>query len=168
MTNEKNIVPKHGELVALLKKDQALLLKELDHTVVDVTHMAIGVVTEARELVLAIFENDVVNIKEEVGDMAFYLVGLEQSLEKDYDNYESVEMETNYDVTSLLLQSMNLLEYVKKSFVSNRELEVPSVAAIMGELFGILNAVCNHHGIDYLEALTDNVDKLKEDPTGFF
>lgn len=74
-------------MVDALKKDGALILKELSPTDADLWHMATGVSGEAGELLDAIKKAviyrkpiDIVNIVEELGDLEFFMQGVRSIL----------------------------------------------------------------------------------------
>jgi NTP pyrophosphatase (non-canonical NTP hydrolase) len=73
--------------VSALKKPPEVLIKEMTAAKADATHMALGIAGEAGELVDAIKkwaiynkDLDVTNVKEELGDLAFYMTGLMELL----------------------------------------------------------------------------------------
>lgn len=69
--------------VSSLKKPPEIISKELTAAKADAVHMSLGIAGEAGELVDAIKkwtmynkDLDIANVKEELGDLAFYMVGL--------------------------------------------------------------------------------------------
>jgi len=84
-TNVKEIT--HPELVKALVKSGDLILKEMSPSDSHLTHMILGVAGEAGELLDAIKKKtiyqktlDIKNIREELGDIEFYLEGIRQEL----------------------------------------------------------------------------------------
>lgn len=77
---------KYCDFVYALKKSQKALLNEATGHKLDANHMAIGVASEAGELLdcvkkYVIYNKpiDMTNLVEELGDIEFYLEGLRQS-----------------------------------------------------------------------------------------
>ena len=73
----------YKEFVAKLKKPPEIISKELTAAKADAVNMVLGIAVEAGELVDAIKkwsiynkDLDMINVKEELGDLAFYMVGL--------------------------------------------------------------------------------------------
>ena len=83
----ENIDNQHHDLVQALCKPGALILQDMSPHKMHLLHMASKLASEAGELVDAIgklcFYNkelDVENVKEELGDIEFYMRGLRDSL----------------------------------------------------------------------------------------
>lgn len=81
---------RHCKLVSKLKKPAADIHSSLDSQKCDLLHMAIGICTEAGELLDAIKKHifyekqlDENNVIEELGDLEFYMEGLRQCLSID-------------------------------------------------------------------------------------
>jgi NTP pyrophosphatase (non-canonical NTP hydrolase) len=75
----------YGLMVATLKKSPELILGQLTPIQTDAIHMTIGLAGEAGEMLDAVKkwtiyqkELDLANVKEELGDLEFYLEGLRQ------------------------------------------------------------------------------------------
>lgn len=78
---------RHSKMVTNLKKPGAHILASLDAKKCDLLHMAIGICTEAGELLDAVkkhvmYEKDLDenNVIEELGDLEFYMEGIRQTL----------------------------------------------------------------------------------------
>ena len=79
---------KHSKMVSRLKKPGDQINDSLSPKKCDLLHMAIGICTEAGELLDAVkkhvfYEKDIDenNVIEELGDIEFYLEGIRQTLE---------------------------------------------------------------------------------------
>jgi len=79
---------RHNKLVSRLKKPGDKILPSLDAKKCDLLHMAIGVCTEAGELLDAVKKHvmyekelDESNVIEELGDLEFYMEGIRQTLD---------------------------------------------------------------------------------------
>lgn len=160
-----------SQMVKDLFKDPAVILEELDEGDVAIIHAALGLVTEARELVIAVFNKDIKNLHEEVGDFAFYSEAMRQAIDDNYDlaPRETLTLAPTYDVTSFLLQTMNVVEYVKPAVIYRREVDMNNVLAILDELDVLLLGICNTHGVSVSEAMDANKVKLltKRYPNGY-
>lgn len=80
----------HSDMVRKLRKSGEDILKELTPEQADLVHMVMGVIGEAGELLDTIKKHsmyqkdlDVVNIKEEMGDIEFFMEGIRQILKID-------------------------------------------------------------------------------------
>ena len=90
MFNKLIIAAEHPYLVRKLLKPAKEIMAENDQHKAHLTHMALGIAGEAGELVDAIKKYaiynqklDVQNVKEELGDLLFYMQGILQYLECD-------------------------------------------------------------------------------------
>ena len=77
----------HQKMVEDLTKDPAEIMLTLTHKRVDLLHMALGIATEANEILDAVKAHviynkplDEENITEELGDMEFFLHGLRRNV----------------------------------------------------------------------------------------
>jgi NTP pyrophosphatase (non-canonical NTP hydrolase) len=84
---EVNSFPDYLNFVKSLKKDPVKIRDEISAAKLDAVHMALGVAGESGELVDAIKkwaiynrDLDITNVKEEIGDLLFYLTGLAELL----------------------------------------------------------------------------------------
>ena len=155
-----------SEMVKHLFKPGADICETLSENDADLTHAALGLVTEARELCLAIFANDKVNIKEEIGDYLFYHEAMRQAVGIEQSN---ATYAIGYDITGFLMQTINAADYVKKVFAYAQEPKRDHIAAILDELSYYVLAIANTHGVSIAEAMEANKVKLltKRYPNGF-
>jgi len=77
----------HADMVRKLRKPGTEILKELTPEQADLDHMAKGISGEAGEILDAIKKHtvyqkplDIINIREELGDLEFFMEGLRQIL----------------------------------------------------------------------------------------
>lgn len=75
----------HAKMVSALKKPGKQICEELSFTEAEILHMAVGIATEAGELLdqakrHTIYQKqlDVENVIEELGDLEFYMEGMRQ------------------------------------------------------------------------------------------
>ncbi len=87
-----DIARDHAELVFRLAKGGGEILSDMTPEDAHLLHMAVGICTEAGELLDAVKKAtiyrkpiDIENIREEIGDLLFYLQGLESGLFLDRD-----------------------------------------------------------------------------------
>lgn len=160
-----------NQMVTDLFKNPNDILESLDADDVNLIHAGMGIITEAREVCLAIFNNDWVNLKEEVGDLAFYIEAMRQSIDNAYElaPRETATMVASYDVTTFVMQSMNIFEFIKPLVIYRREVDLNNVLAILDELDVLLLGICNTHGVSVVEAMEANKIKLltKRYPNGY-
>lgn len=162
--------PSHDDVVRHLAKPEADLVAEFGEDKAGITHMIMGMVTECRELVIAVFANDRVNVKEEIGDFQFYSVGLRQALARFYDDaYVPQTFPPIYDVAGFMLQTMNLMDFNKKNYAYDSDLNVQSLYAILDELDSKVQAFADAQQLSMQECIDHNRIKLwtKRYPNGF-
>ncbi len=82
-----DLMHEHSQMVFALAKDGAAILKNLTPAKCDLLHHAIGVASEAGELLDAVKKCviygqsiDITNVVEELGDLEFYLKGVRGNL----------------------------------------------------------------------------------------
>lgn len=163
MSDTNKEMMSYADMVKALRKDGKEIVSQLDGGQADIVHMTFGVVTEVRELVQAIFANDMVNAKEEVGDYIFYLTGLRQAVKEYYEEWPDSPAalpSVGYDITGFIMQTLNLADYVKKMYAYNKDLDVKNVAAICDELAAMLTSICASHQINIDDAMDANQVKL--------
>jgi NTP pyrophosphatase (non-canonical NTP hydrolase) len=140
----------------------------------DERHMNLGVITEIGEA-LDIFKKnlaynkpmDLVNLGEELADMAWYIVNKcrieELSLE---DNFDEVIAETKELVETKMFTQENLPSELKAEAILTIILSV--YCAPVNTLFsapiiqlGMLYHIASWFGLDFFQCLTNNIEKLK-------
>lgn len=95
-----DVRPTHSELVAALVKPGEAIIDTLTPEKADLLHMALGVAGEAGELVdaikkFAIYNKDLdrENVKEELGDLLFYMRRIMQRMGLDIEDVEQANIE---------------------------------------------------------------------------
>ena len=145
--------------------------------VVRLLHACLGMVTETSELFEAINKHDLLNIREELGDLFWYLAVAYDSFNayfsatfRHYQAYPYIPapwklIESDYmehNIEHLLFNNISaLFDVVKKNIFYGKQLERNEILYM---LQGILNKVCfivYIRCLDLDSILNDNIEKLK-------
>lgn len=169
----KEIYKSHVKLVKDLKKNPKDILDSLDPFKVDLLHMAIGISGEAAELSEYSSEE---NLKEELGDLLFYITGTLVVL--DYDWYEAdqqtrmiLKNPSKSQVKELLKGEVSFLDI---NIAAGQYLDVIKKICIYEKLYfdgQIFLALCNFlsvflkfvraKGFDLERLMSENIIKLR-------
>lgn len=146
----------------------------IDPQTTDLLHCAIGIVTEAGELCLAInIDNsiDKINILEEVGDVTWYsfnlarLINWTPHLRLDVASIDNIERA----VDLLQIAASELMDHFKRGIYYHKGLDNEHIAKKLHEIHGILESICVYYNISFEKCLQANIDKLaKRYPGNFF
>lgn len=125
-------------------------------------HAVMGILTEIDELL----ENhssviDEVNRVEEIGDIAWYMaiIGREYNLEIP-DNV-TTSLSDNDVVITIIKNSLKLLDILKKKIFYNRPINTELFVQYSKEIFSLIIAYANIHGVDIESGFDTNIAKLK-------
>lgn len=149
------------------QEDAKRTCADLGDLKLNLSHMALGIISELEEYTKAMVEDDMVNAREELADMCWYLanycnfrgfdledvIGNPNSLSFDLQKWEE-------EVSLLLVFSSRLSDYVKKYIAYNKplneELEKKAIEAIAYSL------TLEADYFDFEVDLKKNIDKLKQ------
>lgn len=128
----------------------------------DLLHMAIGVVGEVIELQQALYVDDDVNIREELGDILFYLVGMRAQSFPEFSLWNLRGLDRVIDYDELLLSAGNLLDQVKKFIIYNDQSENrrQELRIAYSELWDYFIPFLQNYFNSTQEAIDENVRKL--------
>lgn len=147
----------HAELVAGLKKPGEAIIQSLTPEKADLWHMASCVPGEVGELLEALRNNDRTNIKEELGDVKFYLEGVRQNQGLTRDIYvDLVSIDSSY----LPFYAGELFDAVKKHVIYNKEMNREKLVAALVSVEACLLRIEEETGISHDEACAGNIEKL--------
>lgn len=138
-------------------------MKDLGSQVLNSVHMTMGIATEVFELREAIRLKDEVNIKEEIGDMLWYL-----------RNYFTIwDISTEHIAVSdhisgtienkiLFIEALtsSLLDMDKKTFAYGKEYPMQERVLLASSLLEFIYDLCILKGYDMNAIMQTNVDKL--------
>lgn len=164
----------HPQLVAALVKPPQAILDTLTIYTVDLWHGATGVSGEAGELLEAILFPpkdgvDRINLREELGDLYFYV---EQILQRtgiviDYDaiaeSVRNTQVGINPEVTwaaSIAVHGSQVLDTVKKAALYNKALDIELLTNQLNALVMAMQMLGAMHGLLREECLNSNIQKL--------
>lgn len=166
----------HPQLVAALVKPPQAIIDTLSIFTVDCLHAAVGISGEAGELLEAILfppESgiDRVNLREELGDLYFYLEQLVQRTGIQIDWVTVFTAAANAELTpdlaityaaSIAVHGSQILDSVKKAAIYNKALDLELLTNQASALAVSMVTLGIQHGIDKPECLSANILKLSK------
>lgn len=166
----------HPQLVAKLVKPPQDILDTLNTFTVDLWHGATGVAGEAGELLEAILFPpqegiDVVNLREELGDLFFYMEQIVQrtGIVLDWDTLQ--EQARNNIISpdaaiqhaaSVAVHGSQVLDTIKKAALYNKTLDVELLTNQLSALAVSMLTLALMFGLSRAEALHSNILKLSK------
>lgn len=167
MTNTTNTVETtYAEFVESKRKDPQQIADELGSqpSNCDAVHMAMGVVGEAIELLIA---TDLDNTLEELGDLEFYLTGFENlgwvKGWKSYPHSYSFGVVSQHQIKLNIVEDAGtILDLVKKATMYQKDIDLPAFRDAFRQIH--LGMEQMYVGLTYTreEVLQRNVDKLNK------
>lgn len=145
--------------------EQAIRTESIDLFKVDsprLLHAAVGVTTEVAELLLA-EDGDTVNVKEEMGDVCWYLAvacdELKLSFQElaDLANQGSIEADA---VREMLGGATGALDVMKRGLFYGVELDLGKFCLHLGQVAAAIKHLAEECGWDVAELETTNIAKL--------
>jgi hypothetical protein len=164
MTN--TVETTYAEFVESKRKDPQQIADELGSqpSNCDAVHMAMGVVGEAIELLIA---TDLANTLEELGDLEFYLTGFENlgwvKGWKSYPYSYSFGTASQHQIKLNIIEDAGtILDLVKKATMYQKDIAVPAFSDAFRQIH--LSMEQMYVGLNYSreEVLQRNVDKLNK------
>lgn len=126
----------------------------------DLAHMALGIVSELEEFILAV---DNVNEREELADICWYIANY--CIFRKYSFYDLLNMAVDFvpekedEYSNLTIYTSRLSDYVKKFVAYNKEINRPNeLKTLIGLLWAIGKEGC---GFDFSKDLGRNIAKLE-------
>lgn len=176
----------HLEVVRLLLKPSSDILDTMDSGKCNLMHLTFGIVGEIGELMEAMETArrvggiDLPNVKEEMGDLEFYLLGLrdhlcyfdepsDEVLAKSFPEpfrFQNIE----HIINRMMVSACQLMDYVKKSVAYNSGFKLDAALTSIDEIQHCLNALyANLYMITRPSVLAENKEKLmkKRYPNGY-
>lgn len=159
----------YTQMVKDLAKPGEAIIASLNPHSAHLLHMAIGIAGEAGEKLEAILAGDMVNLKEECGDLEFYIEGM-MMVDDIADQVGSLRLADVHDyIKSLgtvlsrelvLIVSLRLLDYIKKMSVYVKPIDLPNVCMQLAALRVLLDDLYTRHMMSRDSILDGNVHKL--------
>jgi hypothetical protein len=162
----------HADMVQKLAKPGAAVLAELTPDGAHLWHMATGVAGEAGELLAAVICNpvdapDIENIKEELGDLEFYLEGIRSKLAINFDTQIKpladschVPQDLSRSYTKIVVYSSDILDRIKKAVIYSKPISSNYIIESMTSLELEFRLIRNNFGWTRQDILDANVAKL--------
>jgi len=168
-------------MVADLRKDGQVIINTITPIEIDMLHMAVGAAGEFSELSEPIVEYsegrselDTVNVREELGDIEFFLEGLRQcaGIERDdtlslVGNYHegSLSVEPSKDILGfacyrLSVEGGHLLDVVKRAAIYKKPFDKNKLTVVLSACEAILAVIRNQLTITRDATLQGNLNKL--------
>lgn len=151
----------HAEMVAALVKPGEAIIQSLTPLKAHLWHMASCVMGEVGELLEAIYQVDHDNIKEELGDIEFYLEGIRQSLNIDREKDLIIE-DDFYGYVHLTNKAADLFDAIKKHVIYNKELDMKAVISAMKDIESCLGNIRGGNDINRDDTIQHNIAKLEK------
>lgn len=129
-------------------------------------HAAIGIMTETVELLLAAYNEDRVNTKEEIGDILWYLaIGCDEmccTLDevRQIATASPIELETN-PVKLLVETAAEILDTLKRNTFYATTVDHITLGTHFANALVILDWICEDEGWDLSEIQERNIEKLR-------
>lgn len=143
------------------QKRAARTVNWLGSKAADGAHMALGITTELEELADAIKNNDFVNIREEHGDINWYVANECNIYEElDYVSLYETAMEYIYRNNIIQFKLCDLVDLHKREFAYGKEINVEDLFDELLALMQYLILTAKEHGFDFEGSLKINIDKL--------
>ena len=166
--------PEYTQMVKDLAKDGQAIIDSATPLATHLLHMAVGICGEVGEKFEALLLKDRVNLREECGDLEFYLEGVAFTMREQFDvpdlhesviqSYiESIGTQERKDL--LVIVSARLLDYIKKMWAYNKE---PNVEQIYTNVFALRSLLDNFYAayeFKRSEMLDGNMHKLLKGDT---
>lgn len=139
----------------------AVTLPRLESVKLDLSHMCLGMMTEIVEY---IHHQDNINVKEELGDIMWYIAGYCTIRNKELSSL-SVREDLNKDI---LIVIGDFTDMVKRHIAYNTSINEEKEHYLLSLLCtGVLSSCIKHH-ISFENVLITNIEKLKKRfPNGF-
>ncbi len=161
-------------MVQNLAKPGEKIIETLTPEKAHILHMAVGVIGEVTgELLDAVYSADMSgmgidreNMREELGDTEFYLEGLRQGIHATrieatmrYVHDENVPV---VPLIGLVIVSGQLLDYVKKYVVYNKEMDRDAIVERLGAIDFYMGKLYEEFAITRAETIEANINKLSK------
>lgn len=158
------------QMVSNLAKPGQKIINDLTPNKAHMLHMAIGISGEVGELAIPIYKTiydkqkvDIDNIKEELGDIWFYLEGLEQSLDLISERSGcEVEINIEKEILSLSVSASHVLDIVKKHAIYGKELDISNLRDYIGYIKLDLFNMTSYFGLKTEDIIQANITKLNK------
>lgn len=156
---------KHHEMVIALAKPGADILASLTPEKAHALHMVVGVSGEVAELLEGIHGEsvDIENVKEELGDIEFYLSGARHGFGINHEETLAVVCDGFIYVDPTIgavVEAGKLLDVVKKYVIYNKTEDRAGIVDAMGRFEHYLAKLRLRAGLSRDETLTANIAKL--------
>lgn len=152
--------PQYPAFVAGRCKDGADIKTSVTGDQLHLLHMALGVAGEVGELIQAVHNEDERNVKEEIGDLYFFLQGLANGAHLDWhpqDIKSGMSIRTLEDISVF---SGEIVDAVKKYAIYQKPLSLTDLSYAMSGIETAICSVAHHFGFTLHQCISDNVEKL--------
>lgn len=147
----------------------------IDAKTTDLLHCVVGINTEVGELLQAInidHNQDPINTKEEVGDIAWYAANLARLINFTppvLGEIKLLEIGPSTHVNLLVVRSSELMDHFKRGIYYFKGLDEAVIKEKLNSIFILLYGFCNAMEISIEDCYQTNIDKLaKRYPGNFF
>ena len=140
----------------------------LDTKTLDLLHCAIGISTEAGELLHAQYSMDKINIGEEIADQMWYASNMLRFIERTIDEDEvkkviadNMMFEPLSYVNTSVQYASELLDLFKKHIYYGTELSYDKIYMVLVQIVITLYDLCKSYKLDMNKLLDNNINKLR-------
>lgn len=153
------------QMVTNLCKPGGMLLAGMTPEKMHILHMAVGLSGEAAELLEIYFDADesglmvdLTDIREELGDIEFYLEGLRQGL--GFSCPVPFDASSNNAITEISVLAGHILDACKRHCIYNKPLETERLWEVLTQVEVVLASIRSKLDLSREEILQANAEKL--------
>lgn len=137
-------------------KDRSLITK------LESLHCVIGMMTEVDEMEDGLFAGDIVNMKEEMGDLMWYIANYDNTQEAELEELWDIELVgESYDISSIRKGTQSLLDLWKKKFFYNTDKYDLEIADLFANLKHECLKFAKTNDWNLFEIMDTNIEKLE-------
>lgn len=151
----------YTQLAVRTDKDPRFILSDLNGTKIRLVHACLGMTSEAGELFFALTSNDKENIKEEIGDICWYVALAKDSITS-INNIELTDLSELQDEVFIFTLISECADIVKKWFIYNKAPDLFIFDSKLGAIVSALSRIAGDFNLTIEECLEHNIDKLKK------
>jgi len=137
-------------------KNKELILK------MESLHCVIGMTTEVDEMEEGMFTGDVVNMKEEMGDLMWYVANYDNAQKNEMENLPEIKaIGEKFDLSRIRKGTQSLLDFWKKKFFYNTDKYNDEIESLFANLKHECVKFAQDNEWDLGEIMNTNIEKLR-------
>jgi NTP pyrophosphatase (non-canonical NTP hydrolase) len=128
----------------------------------NLVHAALGLVTEWQEFIIAVDNDDEVNITEELGDLAWYIALLDRTIRKQGGFTYSLEYNSCYTIETQIEPTVaNVADQAKRVYFYSAAPDIEQLTSNLDMLWTLWFELCHRHDRNPEQVLHLNIGKLR-------